>query len=281
MDILESSGTDYHVYGILVLGIALCVAVYVIYQLKDELKRYDTSYDLRIQASQPGSPIPGSPIPGSQIPGSPIPKMIHQIWIGKEIPDTLATLVSKMKSVHEGLGYQHRLWGNELWTIYKDDPYIQSYTNTTIPLAYITDRFRLLLLRDYGGIAVDPDCEVVRPFDAIFAKLSPNITYFAGLREEINPGALIECTIQGSTKNSRVVQELLKVYTKLGYAPGGKITSDKMIKIVDTDVALMNWEHFFDTKKGPRTIVFHEKHTLDSWRDPKEKAIFQLKRKAF
>jgi len=257
---------DPYRYGTLVLAVALCVAVYTIYTLRNDLKRYDTSYDLRI-------------VQGQQAPISPIPRMIHQIWIGSQIPEKLGALVAQMKSVHEGLGYKHRLWGNELWTIYEDDPYINSYRDTTIPLAYITDRFRLLLMRDHGGIAVDPDCEIVRPFDAIFAKLTPNITYFAGLRGEVNSGALIECTIQGSTQNSRVIQELLKVYTKLGFAPGGKVTSDKMIQIVDTDVALLNWEHFFDTGKGPRTIVFHEKHTLDSWRDPKERAIFQLKRK--
>lgn len=261
-------GADYHVYANFVLGISLFVAVYVIYKMKVGLKRYDIPNNLRIKVHQ------------KTITDSQIPKKIHQIWIGKEIPDNLASLVSKMKSIHENLGYQHRLWGNELWTIYKDDPYIQSYNNTTIPLAYITDRFRLLLLRDYGGIAVDPDCEVVRPFDTIFAKLGPNITYFAGLRETVNPGALIECGIQGTTKNSRVIQELLKIYTTIGFAPGGKISSDKIIKIIDTDVALLNWEHFFDTKKSSQTILLHEKHTLDSWRNDKDKTFFQLMRKS-
>ena len=242
-----------YVYGLLVIvGAVICFAIYKIRSMREELNRNETEYDLRIPSKVPSH--------------SPIPKMIHQIWIGKEIPPKFAGLVAQMKSVHEALGYQHRLWGNELWDIYKDDPYIQSYKDTTIPLAYITDRFRLLLLRDYGGIAVDPDCEVVRSFDTILEKIGPTITYFAGLRPAINPGALIECGIQGTTKNSRVIQEFLKVYTKKGFAPGGKITSDKMIKIVDTDVALLNWEHFFDTKKGPRTILFHEAHTLGSWR---------------
>ena len=114
------------------------------------------------------------------------------------------------------------------------------------PLAYVTDRFRMLLLRDYGGIAVDPDCEIIRSFDIIMNRLSENITYFAGMRAKVDTrGALIECGIQGSTPNSRVVRELLTVWNDLKFAPGGLKTSDKLISVMDTDVALLNYEHFF------------------------------------
>ena len=207
-----------------------------------------------------------------------IPKIIHQIWIGEEIPKKFKEFTQKMKNMHVPLGYMHNVWGNEIWEMYKDDPYIASYAKGTYPLAYVTDRFRMLLLRDYGGIAVDPDCEIIRSFDTILDRLSENITYFAGAREEIDGGALFECGIQGSTPNSRVVKELLTVWENLNYAYGGNATSNKLITILDTDVALLNYQHFFTYVVTDKTILLHEAHTLDSWRDKEDKDHKQARR---
>ena len=54
-----------------------------------------------------------------------IPKIIHQIWIGEEMPDKLKGFTDKMKSEHPD--YEYYLWGNELWKKYADDPFIDSY----------------------------------------------------------------------------------------------------------------------------------------------------------
>jgi hypothetical protein len=136
----------------------------------------------------------------------------------------------------------------------------------------------MLLLRDYGGIAVDPDCEIVRSFDTIMDRLSENITYFAGARAEIDGGALFECGIQGSTPNSRVVKELLTVWDNLEFASGGLRTSNKLITILDTDVALLNHKHFFTYVINDKTILLHEPHTLDTWRDEKDREDKQAQR---
>jgi|TARA_R110000782_G_scaffold250901_1_gene338373 hypothetical protein len=207
-----------------------------------------------------------------------IPKIIHQIWIGEEIPKKFKVFTQKMKNVHLPLGYEVNLWGNEIWDKYRNDPYIASYAKGNYPLAYVTDRFRMLLLRDYGGIAVDPDCEIVRSFDTIMDRLSENITYFAGARAEIDGGALFECGIQGSTPNSRVVKELLTVWDNLEFASGGLRTSNKLITILDTDVALLNHKHFFTYVINDKTILLHEPHTLDTWRDEKDREDKQAQR---
>ena len=209
-----------------------------------------------------------------------IPKIIHQIWIGKEIPSKFKGFTDKMKEVHEEKGYKHYLWGNEIWEKYSNDPYIAAYTGKNFPLAYVTDRFRMLLLRDYGGIAVDPDCEIIKSFDNILNKLGKEITYFAGVRSKVSmTGALIECGIQGSAPNSRVVQELLTVWDNLEYAPGGKKTSDKLITILDSDVSLLNHEYFFSYTTNNKTILLHEPHTLDTWRKGDDRTNMQGRRK--
>jgi hypothetical protein len=210
-----------------------------------------------------------------------IPKIIHQIWIGKEIPKKFKEFTDKMKKVHEEKGYKHYLWGNELWDKYKDDLYINAYRGKGFPLAYVTDRFRILLLRDYGGIAVDPDCELIRSFDNILNKLGKDIVYFCGSRAKINNGALFECGIQGTTPNSRVIKEFVKVWDIYGtnFAPGGLKTSNRLIEIIDTDVAILNYEHFFTYEPNQKTILLHEPHTLDSWRDLKDQVRYQKNRK--
>ena len=209
-----------------------------------------------------------------------IPKIIHQIWIGEEIPTKLKGFTDKMKEVHEKKGYKYHLWGNELWTKYADDPFINSYRDKNFPIAFVVDRFRMLLLNDYGGIAVDPDCEIIKSFDTILNRLSKNITYFCGSRRKIDSGALFECGIQGTIPASRVVIELLKVWNKFGlnYAPGGLRTSNRLIEIIDTDVAILNHEHFFLYEPNNNTILLHEPHTLDSWRKPDAKRIMQRRR---
>ena len=207
-----------------------------------------------------------------------IPKIIHQIWIGEEMPDKLKGFTDKMKSEHPD--YEYYLWGNELWKKYADDPFIDSYKDKGFPLAFVTDRFRMLLLNEYGGIAVDPDCEIIRSFDNILNKLSKDIVYFCPARKKIDSGALFECGIQGSTPGSRIVKELLKVWNRFGlnYAPGGLRTSNKLIEIFDTDIAILGHEYFFTYEVNNKTILLHEPHTLDSWRKPEQKRIMQNRR---
>ena len=198
-----------------------------------------------------------------------IPKLIHQIWIGpKPIPEFCYDFMMEIKNKHEDLGYIYKFWGNELWEKYKEDKFIKSYSKDPekFKYAYISDRFRLLLLRDYGGIYLDADCKIIKDFDVILNKLHNNITYFAAVRRYINKGATIECGIQGTTKNSRVIQELLNVYQDVNWACGGKMMSDKMIEIVDTDVALFNYKYFLDNEITEDTVVLHEPFALGSWR---------------
>ena len=107
---------------------------------------------------------------------------------------------------------------------------------------------------------------MIKDFDVVFNKLNDNITYFAGVRRYINEGATIEGGIQGSTKNSRVIQEILSIYKDINWAPGGWPMSDKIIEIVDTDIALFNYKYFLDDEITKDTIILHEPHALGTWR---------------
>jgi len=190
---------------------------------------------------------------------SKIPKKIHQIWIGEnDIPEHCKEFVEKIQIINPD--YKHKLWGNEVFELYKDDIFLQEYIKAPklYKWAYITDRIKLLLLRDYGGIYVDIDCNPIQSFNVILNKLSKEHTFFSGMKPTTKSRTLIDCTVYGSTSNSRIVNLCLSTYKDKYWANGCGIFYDEIIKYCDSDVALFGHEYFYDNKVTPKTIVLHD-----------------------
>lgn len=201
---------------------------------------------------------------------SKIPKKIHQIWIGEEdIPEHCKEFTNKIQDVNSD--YEYKLWGNEIFELYKDDVFLQEYIKAPAlyKWAYITDRIKLLLLRDYGGIYVDIDCNPIQSFNLILKKLNEQHTFFSGMKPTTKHRTLIDCTVYGSTPNSRIVNLCLDTYKDKYWANGCGLFSDEIIKNCDTDVALFGYEYFYDSKITDKTIVLHdvEETRLMSWVD--------------
>jgi hypothetical protein len=201
-----------------------------------------------------------------------IPKKIHQVWIGfKEIPDWCQKFGEEMEAMHPD--WEYKLWTHdEIFNQqYKDDPFLQSYlTNPELyKWAFIADRVRLLLLRDFGGVYCDLDAKPVRSFDEILKKLSPQHTFFAGMKPTQEHNTLIDCTVYGSVPNGRIINGCLSCYESLTWAHGCKTFNDKIIAIMSTDVALFGYEFFYDNKITQNTIILHdvEATRLFSWVD--------------
>jgi hypothetical protein len=169
-------------------------------------------------------------------------KQVLQIWIGNDdMPSHCVQFTKEMKEINPD--WEYRLWGNEILTdVYKDDPFLQNYIKNPdlYKWAFICDRIRLLLLRDFGGIYVDVDARPIRSFDVILEKLHPNHTFFAGLKPSQENNTLIDCTIYGSTPSSRAVTVCLNTYNNINWANGCKMFSDALIKNMDVDIALLN-----------------------------------------
>ena len=203
-----------------------------------------------------------------------IPKKIHQIWIGhKEIPEYCAEFGKEMEAMHPD--WEYKLWRHEdiFDDLYKDDEYLQNYAKDPdlYKWAFIADRIRLLLLRDFGGIYCDLDAKPIRPFDIVLAGLAPNITFFAGMKPSQSNNTLIDCTVYGSTPNSRIIQECLACYTRIDWAHGCKTFNDKIIEQMGPDVATFGYEWFYNWQISDKTIILHdvEETRLFSWVDGK------------
>lgn len=198
-----------------------------------------------------------------------IPKIIHQIWIGNSpMPNHCVEFTKQMKELNPD--YEYHLWGNEIFDeIYKDDIFLKYYrTNPEVfKWAFIADRIRLLLLRDYGGIYVDVDAKPIQSFDVVLDKLEPYHTFFSGLKPSQNNNTLVDCTVYGSAPNSRIINLCLDTYTNVEWANGCRMFSDKIIAECDVDVALFNYKFFYDSKITDDTIVLHdvEDTRLISW----------------
>ena len=206
-----------------------------------------------------------------------IPKIIHQIWIGpKPLPDQYKEFSQKMIEMHPD--WEYHLWGNEIFTgIYKEDKFLQNYIKDPVlyKWAYISDRVRLLLLRDFGGVYVDVDAKPIRPFDIILDKCSDEHTFFAGIkrvkfRDDSNEekyGWIVDCTVYGSAKNSRTINLALKTYNNINWANGGAIFSEAILNNIDVDMLILNKKYFYSNKINSKTIVLHDvDHRLSSWR---------------
>ncbi len=186
-----------------------------------------------------------------------IPKIIHQIWIGDNpIPDHCAQFCKEMQLMNKD--YSYRLWGNEVFEQFKHDVYLKSYIQTGVPLAFVCDRIRLLLLKKFGGIYLDVDCKPIKSFDHVYEHLTDNHCFFAGMKRTQNHDTLIDCAIYGSTPNSRVIDDCLDTYDDTEWANGGKLFNDAIIKFMKPDVALFGYEYFYDWEVTDKTILLHD-----------------------
>ena len=204
-----------------------------------------------------------------------IPKIIHQIWVGNDpIPDRCKFFMSKVKEMHPD--WEYKLWTNKevFEEQYKNDKFLQDWKDDIgihFKPAHVADRTRLLLLRDFGGVYIDADAEPIKSFNYVLDELHDKTSFFGGVRyvgQDGNNSALIDCTVMGASKNSRMINSCLSIYESINWAWGGRALSEQMFKSIGPDTCLFNYEYFYDNKKGANTIVLHDspENRLWSWK---------------
>lgn len=190
-----------------------------------------------------------------------IPKKIHQVWIGpKQLPEKYVEMTANMKAMHPD--WEYKLWSHdEIFNdLYVDDVFLQSYVKEpdTFRWAFITDRVKLLLLRDFGGVYVDVDAKPVKSFNDILFKLTENQTFFAGMKAYSTQQALVECSVYGAAPNSRIINLCLKEYDDIRWAHGCLTFSNVIVNNLEEDMLLLNSKYFYDFELTDTTILLHE-----------------------
>ena len=96
---------------------------------------------------------------GGQI--SKIPKIVHQVWVGGELPEEYRRFTESWKRLNPE--WQVWLWTDrdaEVFPMKRRDMFEASGNN-----GQKSDIFRFEILREYGGVYVDTDFECLKPFD--------------------------------------------------------------------------------------------------------------------
>jgi len=93
-----------------------------------------------------------------------IPKIIHQIWIGSEVPPQFKKIMETWKKIHPD-------WTYKLWTDedIENFPFInrKAFDDSGNNKGLKSDIWRLEILYQYGGLYADTDFESIKPQDIL------------------------------------------------------------------------------------------------------------------
>ena len=132
-----------------------------------------------------------------------IPKLIHSFWFsGDRKPEAYQRCIDT---------WQEKLSGYEIieWNMNNYDWHKHPFVERAIELkawAFASDFARLDVLYNYGGIYLDMDVEVFKPFDDLLG----NEAIFS-----FGNNVLIDLAVVGSQKNNQIIQKLLKRYDSI------------------------------------------------------------------
>lgn len=200
-----------------------------------------------------------------------IPRIVHQAWVGPApLPEREKVWCAQMKQMNPTWDVQ--FYGNEALKSYEMDPYIRALQHLDKPWAFVTDRLRMLLLRDFGGVWLDPDCQPVRPLDSLNPLWDGPATFIAGFRSPDRPQvalhrnvSLIDNTFLASSQNSRMCQRILSLWRPQNVVVDGHAVDVEIIRNCHSDVVLLNHRYFYAMQNMPETVCLHDAHNLESW----------------
>ena len=129
-----------------------------------------------------------------------IPQIIHYCWFGgKEKPDSVIKCMESWTKYCPD--YDIKEWNESNFDIHENDYCREAYEAKK--WAFVADMARLVVLEKYGGIYMDTDVEVVRPFDNL-------LTYSAFMcfenRDSVSIGTL------GVEKGNPIIADFLTPY---------------------------------------------------------------------
>lgn len=218
-----------------------------------------------------------------------IPKIIHCVWIGrKSKPPLILKCIESWKRIMPD--YEIKEWNEDNFNINLNRYVRESYKKKK--WAFVSDYIRLYALKTWGGIYLDTDVEIYKPFD----KFLDNSAFLGFENKNTIASAVI-----GSIKNHPLINDLINTYNNKKFIQGNKIDTTpnvilftKIIKEkygVDTerDVYQIGKDdlHIYPEKifsanpmiygKKPPKEAYSRHHCNFSWEPKKERYVRYLK----
>ena len=130
-----------------------------------------------------------------------IPKTIHYCWFGgSEIPEILNMYMNSWKKLKNN-GYKLVLHNEEDCSFNENEFIRKAYKEKK--WSFISDYYRLKFLYEEGGIYLDTDIYVIKPFDSLL-----NCKAFIGYMYD----SQLETAVIGAEKGSVYIKRLLDMY---------------------------------------------------------------------
>ncbi|MEY2702304.1 MAG: hypothetical protein RLY43_937 [Bacteroidota bacterium] len=190
-----------------------------------------------------------------------IPKIIHYIWLGNNMPSKAEKIIIKNNFYFNN--YEVKLWTEKNCKI--NHPFFKKAIKEE-KWAFASDILRFIVLRDYGGVYLDVDMEIIKPIDSLL-----NVEGFSGYG---NIDKYIYCGIIGSKKNNPLINEIISEYLSI---PVGKwpTSPEIMTKVYErnpiSSFIIHPAKYFYpkkdgDFKKYDLSESFAIHHWHESWR---------------
>jgi len=154
-----------------------------------------------------------------------IPKIIHWCWFGKEIPAEIQNYVDGWKKLMPD--YKIIRWNADNFDIHSVKWVEQAVQAEK--WAFAADYIRLWAVYNYGGIYLDSDVEVIKPFDDLL-----ELPYF--LCVEKVPGKFIEMATFGASKECFWLKDCLDYYKNRNFIKNENEFDCLVLPIVATHI---------------------------------------------
>lgn len=148
-----------------------------------------------------------------------IPKKIHYCWFGKGKKSELAE-----KCIQS---WKEKLQGYEIieWSEDNFDMHINTYVEEAYyskKYAFVADYVRLFVLFQYGGIYLDTDVEILKPFDKLL-----NLHGFVGFEDK----ELVSTAVIGSQNGNLLIKEWIDTYNDRHFIENGKMNNVTNVRV--------------------------------------------------
>lgn len=183
----------------------------------------------------------------------PIPKIIHYCWLSKE---PYPKLIQRcMQSWKEKLpDYELMLWDSNRFNV-NSVPWVKQACEAQ-KWAFAADYIRLYALYNYGGIYLDSDVEVLKPFDDLLGQ-----QYFFG--REHTPDLIenqhsIEAATMGAEKGAPFLKNVMSFYENHNFInDNGSLNTTTLPTILaqkldNEEISVLPMEYF--SPKNTRTL---------------------------
>lgn len=160
-----------------------------------------------------------------------IPKIIHYCWIGgAEMPELAKECIASWKKHMPN--WEYKRWDESNFDIAAAPLYVQQAYESH-KYAFVSDYVRLWALEQYGGLYMDVDFEVFRPFDDLMDKYAAFAGYEGSKRKPVMQGVI------ASEPHGAWVKDMLRTYDtrlfikddgSLDMYPNTQYFTDRLIK---------------------------------------------------